>query len=149
MCGASSQSGTQARHSIECDMYFSEQAISIHQWPYSPLLGHGLFFSLVIYFKQSVGLLGRGSARLKATTYTQDNTNTELTFTVQTSMSWVGFEPTKAVHALDRATTVFGEQSVLRTVITLSEIGCALNEKMPFLEYTVKKCKFSLINGEK
>jgi hypothetical protein len=30
-----------------------------HQWLYSPLLGPGLFFSFVIYFTQTVGLLGR------------------------------------------------------------------------------------------
>jgi hypothetical protein len=34
------------------------------------------FFSFFIY-TQSVGLLGRRSARRKAATYTQDNTNTE------------------------------------------------------------------------
>jgi hypothetical protein len=31
----------------------------IHQWPCSPLLGPGLFFGSVIFFIQSVGLLGR------------------------------------------------------------------------------------------
>jgi hypothetical protein len=31
----------------------------IYQWFYSPLLGPGLFFSFVIFFTQSVGLLGR------------------------------------------------------------------------------------------
>jgi hypothetical protein len=31
----------------------------IHQWLYSPLLGRGLFFSFVIFFTQSVELLGR------------------------------------------------------------------------------------------
>jgi hypothetical protein len=31
----------------------------IHQWIYSPLLGPGLFFSFVILFAQTVGLLGR------------------------------------------------------------------------------------------
>jgi hypothetical protein len=30
----------------------------IHQWFYSLLLGSGLFFSFVIFFTQSVGLLG-------------------------------------------------------------------------------------------
>jgi hypothetical protein len=33
---------------------------SIHQWLYSLLLGPGLFFSFVIFFTQTVGLLGRG-----------------------------------------------------------------------------------------
>jgi hypothetical protein len=32
----------------------------IHQWLYSPLLGPGLFFSFVIIFTQTVGLLGWG-----------------------------------------------------------------------------------------
>jgi hypothetical protein len=31
----------------------------IHQWLYSPLFGSGLIFSFVIFFTQSVGLLGR------------------------------------------------------------------------------------------
>jgi hypothetical protein len=31
----------------------------IHQWPYSPLLGPGLFFSFVIFFTQTVGLPGQ------------------------------------------------------------------------------------------
>jgi hypothetical protein len=31
----------------------------IHQWLYSPLLGPDLFFSFVIIFTQTVGLLGR------------------------------------------------------------------------------------------
>jgi hypothetical protein len=31
----------------------------IHQWLYSPLLGPGLFFSFVIIFTQTIGLLGR------------------------------------------------------------------------------------------
>jgi hypothetical protein len=44
------------------------------------LLDLGGFFSFVIYI-QSVGLLGRGSARRKATTCTQNNTNMEYTHT--------------------------------------------------------------------
>jgi hypothetical protein len=34
-------------------------SLFIHQCLYSPLLGHGLFFSFVIFFTQSVRLLGR------------------------------------------------------------------------------------------
>jgi hypothetical protein len=34
-------------------------------------------FSVSLSYTQSVGLLGRGSVRRKAATYTQDNTNTE------------------------------------------------------------------------
>jgi hypothetical protein len=62
----------------------------IHQWLYSPLLGPDLLFSFVIS-------QGR---------YLQHK---------QTSMTWVGFEPTipvfertKTVHALNRAATVIG-----------------------------------------
>jgi hypothetical protein len=33
--------------------------ISFHQWLYSPLLGPDFFFSFVILFTQTVGLLGR------------------------------------------------------------------------------------------
>jgi hypothetical protein len=32
----------------------------IHQWLYSPLLGPGIFFSFLIFFTHTVGLLGRG-----------------------------------------------------------------------------------------
>jgi hypothetical protein len=31
----------------------------IDQWFYSPLLGHGLFFTFIILFTQTLGLLGR------------------------------------------------------------------------------------------
>jgi hypothetical protein len=40
-------------------------------------IGFDLFFSFVIIFIRMVGLLDVGSARRKAATYTQDNTNTE------------------------------------------------------------------------
>jgi hypothetical protein len=42
----------------------------IHQWLYSPLLGPAPFFSFVILLTQTVGLLGRGSARRTAATCT-------------------------------------------------------------------------------
>jgi hypothetical protein len=48
--------------------------------------------------------LYRGSVRRKVSTYTQDNTNTEWTHTIQTFMPWVGFEPT--ITALERVKTV-------------------------------------------
>jgi hypothetical protein len=32
----------------------------LHQWLYSPLLGPGLYFSFLIFFTQTLGLLGRG-----------------------------------------------------------------------------------------
>jgi hypothetical protein len=85
----------------------------IHQWPYSPLLGPGLFFSFIIFFTQSVVLLGRGISPSQGgylhTGEHKHRTNAE------TSMPWVGFEPTipaferaKTVHASDRAATVTG-----------------------------------------
>jgi hypothetical protein len=52
------------------------ECLSVYRLLYSPLLGLDRFFSFLIYI-QSVGLLGRGSARRKAATYTQNNTNTE------------------------------------------------------------------------
>jgi hypothetical protein len=59
---------------------------------------------------QSVGLLGRGSARRRASTYRTTQTRNKRT---QTSMPLMGFESTttmfwraKTVHALDRAATM-------------------------------------------
>jgi hypothetical protein len=37
-----------------------ETYVFIHQWLYRPLLSSGLFFSFVIFFTQSVGVLGQG-----------------------------------------------------------------------------------------
>jgi hypothetical protein len=45
--------GQQMTMSILCLLNF------VHQWLYSPLLSPGLFFSFVIIFTQTVGLLGR------------------------------------------------------------------------------------------
>jgi hypothetical protein len=68
-------------------------------------------FSFSSSFTQSVGLLGRGSARRKAATCAHRTPQTQYNRT-QTSMPQVGFEPTiqvferaKTVHVLDRATT--------------------------------------------
>jgi hypothetical protein len=83
----------------------------IHQWLYSPLLGPGLFFSFVIFFTQTVGLLGRvistSQGRYLHTGQHKQNKRTE------TFRPSVGFEPmisafegAKIVHALDRAATV-------------------------------------------
>jgi hypothetical protein len=83
----------------------------IRQWPYSPLLGPGRFFSFVILYTisrtPSTGdqLLAKPLAA-HMTTETQNKRT-------QTSMPRVKFEPTtpaferaKTVHALDRAATV-------------------------------------------
>jgi hypothetical protein len=66
--------------------------------------------------------LGEWSARLKAATYTQNNTSTEKTHIMQTSIPWVGLEPTipafdreKTIHVLDRATTLIGSFKIYCT----------------------------------
>jgi hypothetical protein len=66
-------------------------------------------------YTQSIGLIGRGISPLQASTYTQNNTNREWKHKIQTSMTWVGFEPTisaferaKTVHDLDHAVIVIG-----------------------------------------
>jgi hypothetical protein len=71
----------------------------------------GRSFSFLIY-TQSVGLLGRGSGRLKATLPAHRTTQTQ-NKREQTSMPSVVLEPTtsvferaKTVHDLDRAATV-------------------------------------------
>jgi hypothetical protein len=77
---------------------------SIHPWLYSPFLDLGRFCSFLILC--TVGrLLGRGSARRKDKR-------------TQTSMPWVGFEPTipaferaKTVNALGHVATVIGLKS--------------------------------------
>jgi hypothetical protein len=70
-------------------------------------------FSVSWSFSQSVGLLVRGSARRKASTYTQDSTNTEQTYTdIHAPCGIRTHDPSawraKAVNALDRAATVVG-----------------------------------------
>jgi hypothetical protein len=45
-----------------------KKRLCIYLWLYSPLLGLGRFLQVVALFTQSVGLLGRGSARHKAAT---------------------------------------------------------------------------------
>jgi hypothetical protein len=78
-----------------------------------PFVAHGRF-AVSWSYSRSVGLLGRGSARRKAATYTQNNTQTQNKRT-QTYTPRVGFEPkilvferAKAFHALDSAATVIG-----------------------------------------
>jgi hypothetical protein len=66
----------------------------IYNWLYSPSLDPGLFFGFVIFFVQTVGLLGRAispsQGRYLHTGQHKHRINT------QTSMPWVGFEPTIA-----------------------------------------------------
>jgi hypothetical protein len=88
----------------------------IHQWLYRPLLGPGLVLSFVIYFTQSVGLLGRVISPLQGRClHTGQHKHGINAYIHQTSMPWVRSDPTipafegaKTVHALDRAGTVIG-----------------------------------------
>jgi hypothetical protein len=71
-----------------------------------------------LILRQSVGLLGRGMSPSQTRYLYKQNKHR------QTSMSWVGFEPTipafergKTVHALDRVATVISCTSVLYCVI--------------------------------
>jgi hypothetical protein len=86
----------------------------IHQWLYGPLLGHGLFFSFVIIFTQTVGLLGRVISLLQSR-YLHTGQYKQNKRTHRQSVPRVGFELTmpalergKNVHALDRAADVIG-----------------------------------------
>jgi hypothetical protein len=86
-------------------------------WFYSPLLGLGYSFSFLSLY--TVGLLGWGIS-LSQGLYL----HIEYTHTIQTSMPWVGFEPTiptfeqaKTVHALHRATTVVGRSTISTTIL--------------------------------
>jgi hypothetical protein len=63
--------------SIYLSIYLS---INLTIYRSTALVDLGRFFSFLIY-TQSVGLLGRGSARRKAVAYKQDNTKTEQTHT--------------------------------------------------------------------
>jgi hypothetical protein len=78
----------------------------IHQWP---LLGPGLFFSLVIFFYTVPRTSWTGDQPVARPLLTHRTSQTQNKRT-QTSMSRVGFEPTipvfeqgKTVHALDSA----------------------------------------------
>jgi hypothetical protein len=49
-----------SQHAATALFYFITFSYSfIHQWLYSPLFGPGLFIGFVIFFTQTVGLLGR------------------------------------------------------------------------------------------
>jgi hypothetical protein len=87
----------------------------IHQWLYSPLLGPGLFFSFLIFFTQTVGLLGRvispaqgrylhiGQHKDRINAHTNIYVLSEIRPTIR------DFEQAKAIHTLDRAATVIGQ----------------------------------------
>jgi hypothetical protein len=82
-------------------------------WLYSPLLGSGRFFSfLVLYAVSRTPWTGNQPVSRLLPIHRTAQTQNKRT---QTSMPWVGFEPTtpafeweKRVHALDLAATVIG-----------------------------------------
>jgi hypothetical protein len=97
---------------------FAALSLSLSLYPVAPTWRIGYPWNALFHFsflilKQSVGLLGRGISQsqdryLHWTTQTQNRRT-------QTSMPWVGFEPTipvferaKTAHALDRAAAVIG-----------------------------------------
>jgi hypothetical protein len=74
------------------------------------LLGPSLVFGFVIIFTQMTGILGRGSARHKAPTYTGQfklriNADTDIHALSGIETTTTVFERVKTVHALDRAAT--------------------------------------------
>jgi hypothetical protein len=86
---------------------------SIHQWLYSPLLGHGRCFSFVILY--TVGRTPWTGDQPVARPLPTHRTAQAQNKRTQTSMPRVEFEPTipvfertKTVHASDRAATVTG-----------------------------------------
>jgi hypothetical protein len=71
------------------------------------LVDLGRFFLFLNFIHSWQDSLDGGSARRKAASYTQNNTQTQNKRT-QTSMLRVAFERAKTFHALDRAATVIG-----------------------------------------
>jgi hypothetical protein len=98
-------------------------------WRYSPNLGLSLppwkspFHFSLLDLRHSVGLLGRViSSSQGLYLYTQKNAHTQKH---QTSMPWLGFEPTipateraKTVHALDRSATLTGILWIIREMLS-------------------------------
>jgi hypothetical protein len=90
-----------------------------------------LYFSLSI-LRQSVGLLGRGISPSQGRYLTKTQNKR-----TQTSMPWVGFEPTvpvferaKTVHALDRSGTV-----IASSTYTLSKTSLTWRHTFSMLPY--------------
>jgi hypothetical protein len=83
-------------------------------------LGPGLCFSLSWSFSLTVGLIGRVISSSQGLYLNTGQHKQRInTYTHQTSMPCVGFEPTipaseraKTVHALDRSTTVTGKRYI-------------------------------------
>jgi hypothetical protein len=93
--------------------------LSIYLWLYNPLLNLGRFFSFLILYSDgmtpwTVDQPVAGPLHTHITTQTQNKPT-------QTSIPWVGFEPTipaleraKRVHVLDHAATVNGRDREIR-----------------------------------
>jgi hypothetical protein len=96
--------------SIHLPNYLSN--LHIYLWLYSPLSCLGRLFGFLIPFKVGSTPWTRDEHVVRPLLTQRTQTQTKRS---QTSMPWVGFEPTipafvraKAVHALDRATTAIG-----------------------------------------
>jgi hypothetical protein len=105
----------------------------IYQWLYSPLLDPGLSFSFVTFFTQKVD---GGSARRKAATYEQNNTNRKNAYIGIHDLGGnrthdPSSRASEAVHGLDRAATV------LLHIPTYP--GCQSSESY-FGKMTMKEC---------
>jgi hypothetical protein len=92
----------------------------IHQWLYSPLLGSGLFFSFVIFFTQTVGLLGRVISPPQGRHKNRINANTDTHALNGIRTHDPSVERAKTVRALERAATVVGLQFCYFMLISLS-----------------------------
>jgi hypothetical protein len=86
----------------------------IEQWLYSPMLGPGLFFSFIIFFTQTVGLLGRKISSSQSDCLHTEQHKHRVYAHRYLCPEWdsksrkCSKERTKTVHALDRTATVVG-----------------------------------------
>jgi uncharacterized protein YraI len=81
-----------------------------------PFVGPCPLFQFLDLIHSRYGSLDGGSARRKAYTYTQNNTNAESRHKIQTSMPCVGFEstiPALDQAAFDRVATVIGRKQII------------------------------------
>jgi hypothetical protein len=96
-------------------------SLSLSLWLYSPLLGPGLFFSLVMFFYTDGRTPWTEDQPVTRPLHTHRTRQTQNECT-QISAPRVGFEPTipvfersETVHALDSVTTVIGSYSNVET----------------------------------
>jgi hypothetical protein len=120
----------------------------IHQWLYSPLLGPGLFFSFVIFFTQTVGLLVR-VIRLPQGRYlhTGEHKHRISAHTNIHAFEWDSNPRSQPfhrsiVHALDRAITVIGWRRRLHEAVINEQNKMKRGEpsnEMPFWNRKISK----------